>query len=297
MELIKKKSLIITPDEFRNEYSLKVLLKANLLNQTEKSLYSILISCFEKSAFSKEYNYLKEVLHDLKAIPVFYDKQKNQLRYFYGSCYTNVGHNRIIFGTDQLPKVSFLFHAILSLMRFCRKDFESILKRLFSDPRKHWDNLCELDPLIRVSNNPNIKSIDHEVKIAVDSNKRVDWLIELNDRKYAIEVKSRQKSLIEYLPFMLEANANGVFSDCDEKFNEDNSLIKVIWVITAISYQAKALLEKFNEQNKNKINVAVITNLICPATIIGHSDSQCESIKTDFQLREMERTITSQKTL
>jgi len=215
---------------------------------------------------------------EMRNAPCFKNRLHGKWEYEYGEPY-DVG-DQVISGSNVAHRVDYLFdginaaHSLLSSGDYLRLISDLSLRQ------KHQDHLAELDPLIRAVK---LVAARYEPDDVAASGKRVDWLLEFEDRTSCLlEVKNRIRAIIE----MCEAVGKhreepkhapvpvGIFKDVETKLPPAiPGRWQGVWLWSVVFYEPVGLKREFERTDRGLVQFAVVTHADTPVRILARDSS------------------------
>ena len=245
---------------------------------------------------------LRLLPQNIKEAPVWFDELTRLWRYEYGVPFDRLPEGTIISGTNVNRPVQDLYAAIKLADKFLTRAQLLHFRERLSNREKHGEVLFEMRPVRDVEDG---LQITYEVAGLGVGNKRCDWHLRGKSANVLLEVKCRNKSLIEHLKQItpdLNRNVNQIvptapnpedlFKSVEDKFQERDPSVQLqgVWIHAQIKEDEESLTSHFNNiLNKNKVHFSILSDWQDDGFILARNKTIRDLLKMMFHLSDSYR--------
>jgi hypothetical protein len=240
---------------------------------------------------------------EIRELPCFLDRLTGLWRYDYGEPFVNLPGGGTVFGTNMFHRVDRLLDILAcARKRLPPEKLASYLQRL-ADPRKHGDALVEFAPVVRLGATT---EVEFEVLGYGEGSKTIDWLIRSKPVTALVEVKNRNRDLLESLA-RIQAGDRGqndtapdpthdpslLFKSIESKFvsRPSSEIIQVGWTTTRLKQEEEELLAAFKNLDASRVHAVILGDFADDVYVLSHEASIKERILELLQVRESRRFV------
>lgn len=240
---------------------------------------------------------------EIRRLPCFLDRLTGLWRYDYGEPFVNLPGGGTVFGTNMFYQVDRLLDVLACARRRLAPDqLASYLQRL-ADPNKHEDTLVEFAPVVRLNATT---EAEFEVLGYGEGSKTVDWLIRSGALAGLLEVKNRNRDLLESLA-RLPAGDRGpndtapdpthdpalLFRSLESKFvsRSSSEIMQVGWITTRLKQEEEELLAAFEKLDASRVHAVILGDFADDVYILAHEPGIRVRILELLQVRESRRFV------
>lgn len=240
---------------------------------------------------------------EIREVPCFLDRLTGLWRYDYGEPFVNLPGGASVLGTNIFQQVDRLHDVLACARRRLPPDkLASYVQRL-TDPKKHEDTLAELAPILRLSATT---GAEFEVVGYGQEGKAIDWLIRSGTLNSLLEVKNRNRDLLENLA-RLQAGERGpdgtapdpthdpalLFRSVESKFvpRSSSEIMQVGWITTRLKQEEEELLAAFEKLDASRVHAVILGDFSDDVYLLSHEPGIRERILGLLQVRESRRFV------
>jgi hypothetical protein len=240
---------------------------------------------------------------EIRGLECFLDRLTGLWRYDYGEPFVNLPGGGTVIGTNMFHQVDRLLEVLAcARKRLAPDQIASYLQRL-ADPNRHEDTLVEFAPVLRLSATT---EAEFEVLGYGEGSKTVDWLIRSQTLAALLEVKNRNRDLMESFA-RLQAGDRGpddttpdpthdpalLFRSVESKFvpRSSSEIMQVGWITTRLKQEEEELLAAFEKLNASRVHAIVLGDFADDVYVLSHEPGIRERILELLQVRESRRFV------